>query len=101
VVWSSWRKPARRQIPHSRHTRRRIGKPTFLGPTVELLEDRLSRSPRAFFSTPTGNPDHINHIRFRRLRPNGFLLSWEDLTHGGDRDFNDVVMSVRLVNLGI
>jgi hypothetical protein len=60
----------------------------------------LSLSPLAFFAKPKMNPDHFAHVRFRSLRSGGFLLFWEDATHGGDQDFNDVIMTVRLVSLG-
>jgi hypothetical protein len=43
--------------------------------------------------------DRFDHVRIagQRLAGNSlvFQLNWEDLTGGGDRDFDDVVMSLR------
>jgi hypothetical protein len=47
--------------------------------------------PQVFFSITAANPDRFNHVR--RLSPN--RLGFEDLTGGGDRDFNDLVFQVR------
>ena len=47
--------------------------------------------PQVFFSITAANPDHVNHLR--RLSANQF--GFEDLTGGGDRDFNDLVVQLR------
>jgi hypothetical protein len=48
--------------------------------------------PLAFFSIADANPDAVDHMR-AKFEANGALtIAWEDLTGGGDRDFNDVVM---------
>jgi RHS repeat-associated protein len=50
--------------------------------------DGLDRRPLAFFSFPTANPDRFRHLR----QPSAGVVTWEDMTHGGDRDFNDAVV---------
>jgi hypothetical protein len=50
--------------------------------------NRLSGAPRVFFSFPAANPDGFAHAR--RLTARQF--AFEDLTGGGDRDFNDLVV---------
>jgi hypothetical protein len=48
----------------------------------------------ALFSVVGANPDGFNHINNQNTGTNGIQLAWEDQSGGGDRDFNDVVMSV-------
>ncbi|MDZ4780178.1 MAG: DUF4214 domain-containing protein, partial [Planctomycetia bacterium] len=48
---------------------------------------RASR-PNVFFSFPTGNGDVFDHYRYG----NYVVVGIEDLTSGGDKDFNDVVL---------
>ena len=48
------------------------------------------RRPLAFFTFRAANPDRFGHVR---LTAEG-LQAWEDLPHGGDRDFNDAVIRV-------
>jgi hypothetical protein len=73
------------------------------GSTATVLarnaEDRPGRSPRVFFADPAGNPDRTDHVRAGR-RDGGLSLAWEDLSGGGDRDFNDMVLTVRAVRMG-
>ncbi|NEP10260.1 MAG: DUF4114 domain-containing protein [Symploca sp. SIO2C1] len=52
-------------------------------------ENQIGGGPLAFFSFSGGNPDDFEHIQVRSERE----LAWEDLTGGGDRDFNDLVFS--------
>jgi hypothetical protein len=47
--------------------------------------DRLGKLPLAFFSFAAANPDRFAHAR--QQAPG--VLAWEDMTRGGDRDFND------------
>jgi PKD repeat protein len=67
--------------------------------TVEMLgggksPGRDKSRPPAFFMNPDANPFGFDHVRLSRL-DNGYRLAWEDLLLGGDRDFNDVVITVR------
>ncbi|MFM7441966.1 MAG: DUF4114 domain-containing protein, partial [Snowella sp.] len=48
----------------------------------------------AFFSLLGANPDGFDHARSTHLGQGIWRLNWEDLTGGGDRDFNDVVFNV-------
>ncbi|MBW4512456.1 MAG: DUF4114 domain-containing protein [Scytonematopsis contorta HA4267-MV1] len=50
-------------------------------------QNELNREPLAFFFFPQGNPDSIDHLQ--DIAANSF--GWEDLTNGGDKDFNDLV----------
>jgi CSLREA domain-containing protein len=52
--------------------------------------------PPVFFMDPLANPDHFDHVRIER-RGDAYRLAWEDLTGGGDRDFNDVVLNIQTV----
>jgi hypothetical protein len=54
--------------------------------------DGLTGHPHVFFSFAAANPDHFNHLH---LRP-GDIQRWEDMTHGGDRDFNDAVLKMSM-----
>jgi hypothetical protein len=56
-------------------------------------QNRLDRGPLAFFSLATANPDGYDHLRTSVDGNGNFKLAWEDLTNGGDQDFNDVVMT--------
>lgn len=48
----------------------------------------------AFFSISNANPDQIDHILTQTLHNGSMQLNWEDITGGGDRDFNDVVFTI-------
>ena len=50
------------------------------------------QSPLAFFSATSANSDHFDHMRSQDLGSGVFEFQWEDLTYGGDRDFNDFVV---------
>ncbi|MBM4071704.1 MAG: DUF4114 domain-containing protein [Planctomycetes bacterium] len=52
--------------------------------------------PPAFFMNPRANSDGFDHVRITK-RGATTWLAWEDQTGGGDKDFNDVVMTVRAV----
>ncbi len=52
--------------------------------------------PVAFFSFDAANPDGIRHVQAIADRASGVSqYGWEDLTGGGDRDYNDMVVLVR------
>ncbi len=50
-----------------------------------------------FFSIPEANPDGVDHLGVSESNDQ-FILAWEDLWADGDQDFNDLVLSVELVN---
>jgi uncharacterized repeat protein (TIGR01451 family) len=52
--------------------------------------NRLGRAPQVFFSFQAANPDRFRHMRW--LGANTF--AFEDLTFGGDKDFNDLVVRI-------
>ena len=62
-------------------------------------EDRPGRSPHVFYADPAANPDRFDHLRAGG-RDGRLLLAWEDLLGGGDRDFNDMVLTIRAIRLG-
>ena len=52
--------------------------------------------PLAFFSIAAANPDGFDHVHAEIQPQTGTLnLRWEDLTRGGDADYNDVVMTAK------
>jgi hypothetical protein len=60
-------------------------------------DNRIGCGPLAFFSFEGANPDGFDHLRLKASDPDGVELAWEDLTGGGDRDFDDVVFRAGLV----
>lgn len=50
-------------------------------------QNQSAKGPSAFFLFPGANPDEFDHVV--ELPPN--QLAWEDLTGGGDKDFDDLV----------
>ena len=61
--------------------------------------NRPGRTPRIFFAEPAANPDRSEHVRVAD-RDGVLTLAWEDLLGGGDRDFNDMVLTIRAIRLG-
>ena len=56
----------------------------------------LGKSPLAFFSFQAANPDGFDHLQASFSSDNGngkLTLQWEDTTNGGDKDFNDIVLT--------
>jgi hypothetical protein len=54
-----------------------------------------SKSPLAFFSLDVLNPDHTDHfIGYKNMNANVTQFGFEDLTGGGDMDYDDVVYNV-------
>jgi cyclophilin family peptidyl-prolyl cis-trans isomerase len=55
----------------------------------------LHGGPLMFFSFDAANPDGIRHVRSVGDGSTGFVqYAFEDLTGGGDRDFNDAVVTI-------
>lgn len=57
-------------------------------------ENQIGQEPLAFFSFVAANPDQYDHLRTQQIGENRYELKWEDLTNGGDRDFNDLTIEV-------
>jgi choice-of-anchor C domain-containing protein len=54
--------------------------------------------PLAFFSINAANPDHFDHAH-SMIRSDGYWqVNWEDLTYGGDQDFDDVVFKIEPIS---
>jgi hypothetical protein len=49
--------------------------------------NQIGQGPLAFFSYPGANPDGLSHVHYR----NGNEMAWEDLTGGGDHDYDDLI----------
>lgn len=47
-------------------------------------------------SDPSNNSDNFDHVQTTEVAPNVFQLAWEDLEGGGDQDFNDLIVVVRV-----
>ncbi len=60
-------------------------------------DNRIGCGPLAFFSFDGANPDGFDHLRLKSSGADGLELAWEDLTGGGDRDFDDVVFRAGLL----
>jgi hypothetical protein len=54
-------------------------------------ENRLGKGPLAFFSFQAANPDGFEHVR----RVSSTRLGFEDMTNGGDKDYNDLIVDIR------
>lgn len=66
-------------------------------PTNQLPSFAGPPRPLAFFSFDDANPDGLRHVQTVADRASGVSqYSWEDMTGGGDRDYNDMVVFVRL-----
>ena len=47
-------------------------------------------------SNPNNNSDNFDHVRTTTLSPGVYQLAWEDLENGGDMDFDDLIVVVRV-----
>jgi RHS repeat-associated protein len=57
-------------------------------------QNQLGKEPLAFFSIENVNPDNFDHVS-TQIPSNALVqFNWEDLTGGGDRDFDDVVFTI-------
>jgi uncharacterized delta-60 repeat protein len=66
--------------------------PADFGRAAHLLE--YKDRPNVFFLTADANFDHFQHVRLTQVGSNPPVYGFEDLTGGGDQDFNDLVFSV-------
>jgi len=57
--------------------------------SADVLLRPAGQRPAVFFLMTAANPDGVNHVR-----RSGNVFGFEDLTGGGDRDFNDMVLRV-------
>ena len=66
--------------------------------TEELLahnpDNKPHQNPVAFFNFTTANLDNFDHVNITQVNETTIDLAWEDLTGGGDQDFNDAVLRV-------
>jgi RHS repeat-associated protein len=62
------------------------------GSSSEYLNN--PNSINIFSSITSANTDNFDHVLSTNLGNNIYCFNWEDLTGGGDKDFNDVVFNV-------
>lgn len=61
-------------------------------------DNLLSHSPLAFFSLEKLNPDGVDHfVGFRNASQDITQFGFEDMTNGGDRDYDDITYNVKTV----
>ena len=61
---------------------------------VQNASNTVDQQSLAFFSLQGANPDGFDHSQSTHLGNGIWRINWEDLTGGGDQDFNDVVFNV-------
>ena len=61
---------------------------------VQNASNTVGQQSLAFFSLQGANSDGFDHSQSTHLGNGIWRINWEDLTGGGDRDFNDVVFNV-------
>jgi cyclophilin family peptidyl-prolyl cis-trans isomerase len=72
--------------------------------SADLLAQNSSNTPSgnkplAFFSIAAANPDDVEHVATSSIDgASQAIYGWEDDTSGGDRDYNDAVLFVKLAS---
>ncbi|MBD2133307.1 SBBP repeat-containing protein [Sphaerospermopsis sp. FACHB-1094] len=61
------------------------------GTPDQLLDSNPNNNPAIYFPYLGANSDKVDHVRMLGNNVFGF----EDLTNGGDKDFNDIIVSVK------
>ena len=61
-------------------------------------KDKLSGHVHAFFSAQGLSAHGIDHVRERTLADGRSVYAFEDQLHGGDRDYNDAVLTVTVID---
>lgn len=62
---------------------------------VRLNPQNLVGGINAFFSAEAANPDKIDHVKVTFDNRTGQVqMRWEDMLFGGDRDYNDAVITI-------
>jgi len=65
---------------------------------AQNANNEVDKNPVAFFSIDTLNPDGIDHfVGFRNYSTNLTQFGFEDLTDGGDLDYDDITYNVKTV----
>lgn len=58
-------------------------------------DNDVAKSPRAFFSLDILNPDSVDHfVGFQSISGINTQFGFEDMTNGGDNDFDDIVYNI-------
>jgi hypothetical protein len=58
-------------------------------------DNLVGQKPLAFFSVVEANPDGVDHLH-ASIEQKKLRLAWEDKTFGGDRDYDDAVLTAKL-----
>jgi hypothetical protein len=58
-------------------------------------DNLIKQTPLAFFSVAGANPDGVDHLH-AAIEQKKLRLAWEDQTFGGDRDYDDAVLTAKL-----
>ncbi|MDB9442498.1 DUF4114 domain-containing protein [Sphaerospermopsis kisseleviana CS-549] len=61
------------------------------GTPDQLLDSNPNNNPAIYFPYIGANSDKVDHVRMLGNNVFGF----EDLPNGGDKDFNDIIVSVK------
>lgn len=68
--------------------------------SIDSVEEKLATGaelPNIFFAVPEANADGFNHLQVEETN-RIFELQWEDMLGGGDQDFDDFRMTLRLTD---
>lgn len=53
-------------------------------------------TPNVFFSNAVANTDKFDHIQIQNISDGSISMGWEDFTGGGDKDFDDPLLSIKV-----